>query len=133
MAIPNWQSEIIQLHEVFEAYFLGTTDDLTRVEAALAADFTFVATDADTTDRDGTLAAITGAHAHTDSLTIRTVDHKLVLGADGILVAEYVEEHVLTDRTNSRRATVVFSTDPDGPNGLRWRRVHETWIDRGLN
>ncbi len=133
MAIPNWQSEISELHEVFESYFLGNSTDLSRVEAALAEDFTFVAPDANTTDRAGTIAAITAGHAHTESLTIRTLDHKLVMETEGVLVAEYIEEHVLTDRSNTRRSTVVFSTESDAPNGLRWRRVHETWIDRGLD
>lgn len=133
MATPKWQLEIIELHEVFEMYFLGNSTDLSRVEAALADDFTFVGADANTTDRAGTIAAITAGHAHTESLIIRTLDHKLVMETDEVLVAEYIEEHVLADRSNTRRSTVIFSTDSDAPNGLLWRRVHETWIDRGLD
>ncbi len=126
-----WAREIVELHDVFEAYFLGTSDDLSRVEAALADDFTFVAADATTTDRDGTLAALTAGHSHATSLTIRTHDRQLIVKTDDLVVAEYVEEHVLSDRTNLRRSTVVFSPAPEAPNGLQWRRVHETWIDRG--
>ena len=132
MTEPNWQREIIELHETFEAYFLGTTDDLSRVEVVLADDFTFVGPDASTTDRAGTLAAITAGHAHTESLAIRTVGHELLFEHGDVVAAEYIEEHHLSDRTNRRRSTVVFSPDANAPNELVWRRVHETWIDRGV-
>ena len=130
---PNWQREIVELHEVFEAYFLGEHADVTRIEAALDADFTFVGPDANSTDRAGTLAAIVAGHNHTDSLEIRTLDHTLVLESGDVVCAEYVEEHHLADRINRRLTTAIFSTSPDAPNGLVWRRVHETWIDQGLN
>jgi hypothetical protein len=128
----SWKAEIIELHELFEAYFLGSSDSLERMEAVIAADFTFVGPDANTTDRDGTLAAVRAGHAHTDSLAIRTVEHRLLLVDGDVVVAEYVEEHELASRTNRRLSTVVFSRDDAAPNGLVWRRVHETWIDRGV-
>ena len=127
-----WKAEIIQLHELFEAFFLGTADSLERMEAVLAADFTFVGPDANTSDRDGTISAVKAGHAHTESLVIRTVEHRLLLEDGDVLVAEYVEEHELASRTNRRLTTVVFSRDDAAPNGLVWRRAHETWIDRGL-
>lgn len=128
-----WQREIIELHEVFEAYFLGTTNELDRVELVLADDFTFIGPDANSADRAGTLAAISAGHAHTTSLTIRTVGHRLLVDSGDVIVAEYIEEHELADRTNRRLSTVVFTESADAPNGLVWRRVHETWIDRGLD
>lgn len=130
---PAWQREIIELHDVFEAYFLGHHDDVTRVEAVLADDFTFVGPDASSTDRAGTLAAIVAGHNHTASLEIRTVDHELVLESGGIICAQYIEEHHLADRVNRRLTTAIFSESVNAPNGLMWRRVHETWIDRGLD
>lgn len=133
MAIPNWQKDIADLHDLFEAYFLGTTNDLSHVEAVLADDFTFVGPDANTTDRAGTLAALVAGHGHTDSLKIHTVDYQLLFTAGDVTVAEYTEVHELPDRTNRRRTTVVFSNAPDAPNGLQWHRVHETWIDRGTD
>jgi len=132
MVTDSWKAEIIELHELFEAYFLGTTDSLDRMERVLADDFTFVGPDANTTDRAGTIAAVKAGHAHTESLVIRTVEHNLVLEDGAIVVAEYVEEHELASRTNRRLSTVVFSRENAAPNGLLWRRVHETWIDRGL-
>ncbi len=133
MVESNWQREIIELHETFEAYFLGAISDLDRVDVALAEDFTFVGPDANVASRAATLAALEAGHAHASSLEIRTVDHQLVLEDGDVLIAEYIEEHVLADRTNRRRSTVIFSTSTTAPNGLVWRRVHETWIDRGLD
>lgn len=127
-----WKAEIIELHELFESYFLGNTDSLERMEAVLADDFTFVGPDANNTDRDGTIAAVKAGHAHTESLIIRTVEHSLLFEDSDIVAAEYVEEHELASRTNRRLSTVVFSRDDAAPNGLVWRRVHETWIDRGV-
>lgn len=128
----SWKAEIVELHELFEAYFLGTTDSLDRMEAVLADDFTFAGPDANSTDRDGTIAAVKAGHAHTESLMIRTVEHRLLFEDGDIVAAEYVEEHELASRTNRRLSTVVFSRDDAAPNGLLWRRTHETWIDRGL-
>lgn len=133
MADPNWKREITEVHKVFESYFLGTSNDLSRVEAVLADDFTFVGPDANSTNRAGTIAALVAGYSHTESLTIRIADARLVLETDALTVAEYVEEHVLTERTNRRFSTVIFSRAPGAPNGLLWRRVHETWIDRGLD
>lgn len=133
MSEPHWKREIIELHDVFESYFLGTSDELSRVEAVLADDFTFIGPDAGSMDRSGTLAAIAAGHGHTESLTVRTVDHQLIFESDAVTVAEYIEEHVLADRTNRRLSTVIFSKAPDAPNALVWRRVHETWIDQGLD
>jgi hypothetical protein len=47
------------------------------------------------------------------------------------VIATYVEHHQLRDRANHRLATVVFRVDPEGSNGLRWLRVHETWVPDG--
>ncbi|NNC78765.1 MAG: DUF4440 domain-containing protein [Acidimicrobiales bacterium] len=133
MTGDTWKAEIIELHELFEAYFLGTEDSLERMEAVIADDFTFIGPDGSATDRNGTLAAVTAGHGHTESLVIRTVDHQLLVETPEVVVAEYIEVHELSDRTNRRLSTVVFSRDPEAPNGLVWRRVHETWIDRGID
>ena len=131
MSTPNWQREVIELHEMFEAYFLGEHQDHSRVEAVLADDFTFVGPDANPTDRAGTIAAIVAGYNHTTSLQIRTLDHTLIFEAGDVVVAQYIEEHKLSDRTNRRLTTAIFTASETAPNGLMWRRVHETWIDRG--
>ncbi len=129
MTEPAWKLEIIALHDLFETYFLGETDDLTRVDAVLAADFSMVGPDGTSSIRAEVMAAITAGHGHSSSLTINTLDHQLVASDPAMLIAEYIEEHVLSDRTNRRRSTVVFTPDEAAPHGLVWRRVQETWLD----
>lgn len=128
-----WHREIVELHELFEDYFLGKDDDLDRVEAALADEFTMAGPDGTVAGRAETIRAIRAGHAHTESLRIRIEAPQLIAETDELVVAEYIEVHDLVDRTNRRRTTVVFRRDADGPNGLRWLRAQETWIDRGLD
>lgn len=126
----RWRQEIEELHDEFEAWFLGAGDSLDRVEAALHPDFTFVGPHGDETDRQTTIDRIDAGRGHASDLTIATTDHGLVHATDEVVVARYVEGHDWADgRTNRRLSTVVFLVDPDGPNGLRWLRVHETWLE----
>lgn len=127
----DWQTEIDQLHAFFEGYFLGTiaSDEMGRFADVLGDGFTIVGPHGEESSRDETLAMVRQGHGHTSDMTIRCVDHRL-LHADGdTIVATYVEEHRWADgRSNQRLATVVFATDRAMPNGLRWVRVHETWV-----
>ena len=131
--MESWQREIDELHEFFEAYFLGTIDaaETGRLEASLAPDFTFIGPDGAEADRAGTIAAVTGGHAHTSSLKITITDARLLVDSSDVVICRYVENHELADRTNHRVSTVVFSKDADGSNGLKWRAVHETWLPGG--
>ncbi len=124
----NWQREIDDLHAYFQAYFLGTEDSLEPVEAALHADFSMVGPHGGQSNRDETIAAVRNGHAHTKSLEIWITDHRLLYETTEVLVAGYVEHHRLSDRSNHRLSTVVFVETPDAPNGVRWLRVHETWL-----
>ncbi|MEM8706188.1 MAG: DUF4440 domain-containing protein [Actinomycetota bacterium] len=128
---PPWHVEIDQLHAFFEGYFLGTiaVDDTGRFADVLDDGFTIVGPHGETSSRDETLAMVRQGHAHTSDMTIRCVDHRLVHADGDTTVATYVEEHHWTDgRANRRLATVVFTADVTMPNGLRWVRVHETWV-----
>lgn len=124
----NWQAEVEELHAVFQAYFLGTLDTLDRVEAALGNDFTIVGPHGIEASRAETMQALRAGHGHASTLEITVTEMALVVATPEILVARYVENHVLADRTNHRLSTVVFTVDETGPNGLRWQRVHETWV-----
>lgn len=126
-----WRTEIDELHAFFEAYFLGRIpeDEIGRAERALARNFTMVRPDGVEADRAATLSSILDGHGYADVLEITVTEHRLIISTDQHVVSTYVENHRLRDRTNHRVATVVFERDPDGPNGLRWARVQETWRD----
>lgn len=127
----DWHTEIVELHEAFEAWFLGESDSLDRVEAALDSRFTIVGPNGSETDRTDTIRQIEAGRGHTDDLKIVTSDHRLLDATDDLVVARYVEAHQWPDgRSNRRLSTVIFRRDPTGPHGVRWLRVHETWLDR---
>ncbi len=125
-----WMTEVDELHEFFEAYFLGTipADDLTRFETVLDPDFTIVGPDGGVSNRATTLDAVRQGFHHTSDFTLTTRDHRLVHADDSTVVGSYIEHHGWSDgRENERLSTVVFRVDDSMPNGLRWLRVHETW------
>lgn len=126
-----WKTEIIELHEFFEGYFLGTLplDALSRAESALHPDFTMTGPDGETRNRAAIVQMLHDGHGHTDDLRITTSDFALVRAEGDTTVAAYVERHDLRNgRVNIRQTTVVFVTDPAAPNGVAWRHAHETWI-----
>ncbi len=126
----DWRAEIIELHDFFQAYFLGQEGSLDRVEAALHPGFSIVGPGGAVSDRAATLEMLRQGHAHTESLVITTLDHALLHQSEELLIASYIERHQLTAGANDRLSTVVFAIDPAGPNGVRWVRVHETWLER---
>ncbi|MEM9652076.1 MAG: DUF4440 domain-containing protein [Actinomycetota bacterium] len=126
----DWVAEIVELHDRFQAYFRGEADSLDRVAAVLAEDFRIVDPRGGEHDRQGTLAGIGAGHGRSESLTIETVDHRLVLETGEVLIASYVEQQTDGDLVTRRLSTVVFRRAPhdaEAPNGLVWVRVHETW------
>ena len=126
----NWINEIDELHQFFEQWFLGADVEFERLEAALTPDFTIVSPDGSVTGRAETLDWLRGAHGTDDDLRMATTDHRLLHESDTVLVASYVETHVRGERIHRRLSTVVFARDADADNGLRWVRVHETWLER---
>lgn len=124
----RWQKEIEELHVFFEAYFLGKVDTLERADRVLADDFTIVGPDGVTSDRAETMQALRDGHAHATALVITTTDFTLLVEGDGFVVASYIEHHKLSERSNRRLSTVVFRASDQAPNGLKWVRVHETWL-----
>ena len=125
-----WHREIVELHEFFQGYFLGTidADDVGRLEAALAADFTIVGPGGGVTARADTVAAVRGGHASATQLRITVIGAQLLVDGPDVVVARYEEHHESANGATGRLSTVVFTRESDAPNGLRWRTVHETWL-----
>ncbi len=124
----RWREEIEDLHNYFHAYFSGAETSSARLEESLAAGFTIVGPSGDESNREQIIAAIMPRQGHDGDLRISTRDHQLIKASDDSIVASYIEVHHTPDETTVRRSTAVFLIDPNGPNGLRWLRVHETWI-----
>jgi len=126
--MTGWSEEITELHEFFEDLFNGVVDSLDRAEAALAADFTIVGPDGAESDRAATMAMLEAAQ-NSRQLDMSTTDHRLVHHSDDVIIASYVERHHIPERDTRRLSTAVFVPDEEAPNGVRWLRVHETWIE----
>lgn len=122
------EQEIVELHAVFEQYFLGASDSLARVEQVLAPDFAIVGPDGRESDRATTMEMLRRGHGHTTSLVITISDSRVLIDTPDLVLGSYVESHELADRSHHRLATVVFARESSAPNGLVWRRVHETWV-----
>lgn len=127
--MESWLREVHELHDHFVAFFLGTTDSLDRVASVFAEDFTMVTPDGASPTRQQILDGIGAGHGHADSLTISISEAELLFKDDTTVVATYVESQQVNAKPATHRiATVVFAKDVSAPNGLLWRRVHETWM-----
>jgi hypothetical protein len=124
--MANWSSEIAQLHEFFGGYLSGVIDSLERLESALAEDFEMVGPNGENHNKTKTMGAVRESHGSMPSVQITTENHRLLLAERDLVVASYIEVHEFDGGGNRRASTVVFSNDPNAPNGLLWRRVQET-------
>lgn len=127
--MTGWSEEITELHEFFEALFSGRETSLERAESALAADFTIVGPDGHESSRAQTIEMLEAGRDQRTDLDMSTSDHRLLVDTDDVIVAGYIEHHHAPDGDTHRQSTVVFVPDTDAPNGVRWLRVHETWIN----
>lgn len=128
MTLPNWRTEVDQLHRFFQALFLAEIDSIDRADTAFGSDFSFVGPDGARSGRDVVLAQLEAGRGHSSHLRIEIEGHRTIVETDSLIVAEYIEVHHLAEGGNRRRSTVVFDIDPTGPNGVRWRHVHETFL-----
>ena len=118
--------EIRRLHQEFEAWFAGTSDDFDVIERSLAPDFGFVSPNGDIVSRDDLLADIQEAHG-ARALPIRIENPVVLWQDDHHVLATYEEWHDHPEHSTARTSSVVFAHDPSRPRGLLWRHVHETW------
>jgi len=124
-----WEREVVELHEVFEAYFLGTmANDLSRVEAALAPEFSMVAPSGDEVNRTEIMEYLQAAYGTLAQFKIWIEDVRVQFQSDELVLASYIEAQSSSDGETRRRSSVMFRRDAGGPNGLRWLRLHETWL-----
>jgi len=102
---------------------------LTRMEEALAPDFTFVTTAGEMLGREAVVAGVRSAHGARPGLRIEIREPRLLQVWDDRRLAVYEEWQEDADGRSGRISTVLFRRDDDGPNGLTWVHVHETRIE----
>ncbi len=128
MTVPDWQREIDELHQFFEAWFQGRVSSLERAENAFSPDFTHIGPDGELRTREQIVTMLHHGRGHSDTLRITTSGHRLVLAGPDAIVATYIESHDLPDRRDHRISTVTFIPAPGTPNGLHWLHVQETCL-----
>ena len=127
-ALPSLvAAEITALHVEFERWFRGESEDLERVDASLADDFTFLTPQGEVVCRPELLKALRAGRG-ARQIRIRIEKPTLRLNAADAVLATYEEWHEHADYTTARLSTVLFTHDEKAPGGLLWRHVHETWI-----
>lgn len=131
------EQEIHDLHTFLEQWSVGelpdTDEAYARFSDALAPDFSLIDTDGSVVPRDALVTGLRGAHKRWPgggSIGIGEVQQVMVQG--DVAVFTYVEHHDFDAgegrKMSMRRSTVTFHDDADGPNGVRWKHLQETWI-----
>ena len=121
-------AEIVELHEFFEAWLNGDESaDFSRVEDALAPEFTFLPPSGETVDRGSLLQGLREGFGQRQ-LRIRIQDPAIRWTGGDACLATYEEWHEQSGFTTARRSSVLFTEDEGAPGGLLWHLVHETWL-----
>ena len=124
--------EIRALHRFFEGWLSGRLSDtgeaFRRLDRALAADFSLIHPSGEERSRTDIVAGLRRAHGQRPGLTIEIRDVRLRAAGDELLAATYEEWQFDEETNDGRLSTVLFARDEEGPNGLRWVHVHETWL-----
>lgn len=121
------RAEIEALHVEFASRLTGRVDDMARIEASLAPEFSFVSPQGDVVERESLIEGLLEAHGARPDLKIEIKAVQVLHdGGDG-LVAAYEEWHTHPTYETARQSTVVFVRDDDAPGGLAWLHVHECW------
>ncbi len=126
------EAEVHTLHVVFQQWFRGELDSLTRVEDALADDFLFISTSGAVVPRAALMAGIeaaAGSRSAPAEFSIEVADVSVAWRHSDVVAATYKEIQHVDGHTTSRQSSVTFAVDSSAPAGLRWLSVHETWLE----
>lgn len=128
------ETEIRELHAFFQAWFRAETpptdDAFARFEGALAPGFEIVTPDGVTHDREAILDIVRRSRGADAQARIWIERPRLLAHDERLVVASYEEWQEIGAEVRVRLSTAVFQRDGAGANGLRWLRVHETWLAR---
>ena len=125
--------EVEELHRFFADWFTGALADddaaFARLGAALADDFEIVSPDGRTTARQALLTGLRRAHrSRGPGFRIRVDGYRGRQLSPELLLATYQEWHEDGAERRGRLSSALFGRRSDGPNGVTWLHVHETWL-----
>jgi len=125
------ETEIIGLHDFFQAWYRGELDAtaFSSFEQALDENFQIITPDGNLLPRERILQAVRQQHG-SDASAVLEIRHVEPVAVDRqIAVFRYQEwQSSAGEKPRGRLSTVVFRRDAAASNGLIWRQVHETWL-----
>lgn len=124
----DWRAEVVELHDLFDAWFRDGVGSLDRFEATMDPSFTIISPSGRLATAAEIVEAVRAGRGRAPDQQISTGDHELLLATDDVVVARYVEQQRTATVSSRRWSTVVFRRDRTMPNGVRWLTVHETWL-----
>jgi hypothetical protein len=125
------EEEVAARHRFFVAWFTGRGPDAALAEAAraFAPDMCRIGPDGRVQSAEEVLTMLRAARAtHADDFVIRIEIRESRSLADGLVLVVYDELQSESRRHTARRASALFSVDPEAPGGVAWRHLQETWI-----
>lgn len=132
MSKPNYEQEIIDLHDFFTAWFTGTlpktNESYQPFTNALAEGFKLISPDASIAERDRLLEQLFEAHGVRKNFSIWIKNVQLCYQNEHNLLATYEEWQSYKGETTSRLSSVLFAKKESAPHKLEWLHVHETWL-----
>lgn len=124
--------ETEDLHQFFEGWLSGrlsnTDGAFRRVGRALAPEFCLIHPSGAWRSRESILTGLRQGHGSRPDLSIEIRDVRLREEGEELLMATYEEWQWGRETEDGRLSTVLFGKETGGPSGLRWRHVHETWL-----
>ncbi len=126
------EREIIELHEFFQAWFVGTAEQsdevFARASSALGSEFELVAPDGAVVDRRRILSSIQRGFGRRPNFEIGIEAFEARVVASGLSLVTYHELQRQDEVSTRRISTALFRDKPGAPNGVEWLHVHETWL-----
>ena len=126
------RKEVLELHQFFQDWFTGklenTPENLARFTAVVDEGFQIVSPEGGVSTREQILDRVERAHGARSALRIWIENYSSRPLAEGVQLVSYEEWQETEGQTRGRISTAVFTHASQAPNGVRWVRVHETWL-----
>ena len=126
----NAIQEVIELHELFEAWFNGRIPQTSfeRLENALHPTFAIVLPDGQLRERSDLLAMLQAGYQGQPGMRVWVENPQFRPVDEGVGLVVYEEWQVVNEETTKRISTAVLQHHPSAPNQVTWLHVHETWF-----
>ena len=127
------KAEILERHAFFMRWFTQPSAgaaEFRLCETAFDRKFGMVTPDGKPHGRAEVLRRLRKAKASIEiSFEISIEEVREQWSSDDAVFVGYVEAQAIGGRRTRRRSSALFEKSAAAPNGVAWRRLHETWIE----